>query len=54
MRQEMDFVTVNITNSNGSISRVRLRPEGVGYVGTRGEFYDHLPTEDELRPMYGF
>jgi hypothetical protein len=47
-------VTVNITNSNGSISRVRLRREGIGYVGTRGEFYDHLPTEDELRPVYGF
>jgi uncharacterized protein YcfJ len=54
MRQEMDYVTVNITNSNGSFSRVRLRREGIGYVGTRGEFYDHLPTEDELRPVYGF
>jgi len=54
MRQEMDYVTVNISNSNGSISRVRLRREGIGYVGTRGEFYDHLPTEEELRPVYGF
>jgi len=54
MRQEMDYVTVNITNSNGSISRVRLRREGVGYMGARGEFYDHLPTQDELRPVYGF
>jgi hypothetical protein len=54
MRQEMDYVTVNITNSNGSISRVRLRGEGIGYVGARGEFYDHLPTQDELRPVYGF
>jgi len=54
MRQEMDFVTVNITNSNGSISRVRLQREGFGFVGTRGEFYDHLPTADELRPVYGF
>lgn len=54
MRQEIDYVTVHITNSNGSISRVRLRREGIGYVGTRGEFYDHLPTGDELRPVYGF
>jgi hypothetical protein len=54
IRQEMDFVTVSITNSNGSISRVRLQQEGLGYVGARGEFYDHLPTEDELRPVYGF
>lgn len=54
MRQEMDFVTVNVTNSNGSFSRVRLQREGIGYLGMRGEFYDHLPTEDELRPVYGF
>jgi len=54
MRQEMDYVTVNISNSNGSISRVRLRREGIGYIGTCGEFYDHLPTEEELRPVYGF
>jgi len=54
MRQEMDYVTVDITNSNGSISRVRLRRQGIGYIGTRGEFYDHLPTEEELWPAYGF
>ena len=54
IRQEINYVTVNVTNSNGSISRVRLRREGIGYVGTRGEFYDHLPTEGELRPIYGF
>jgi len=54
MRQEMRTVAVNITNSNGSISQVRLRRQGVGYVGTRGEYYHHLPSEDELRPIYGF
>jgi len=54
MHQEMRTVAVNITNSNGSISQVRLKRHGVGYVGTRGEYYSHLPTEDELRPIYGF
>jgi len=54
IREETDYVTVNVTNSNGSISRVRLRKEGIGYVGTRGEYYDRLPTEDQLRPVYGF
>lgn len=54
IRQEMDYATVDITDSDGSISRVRLRREGIGYLGTRGEFYDHLPTEEELRPTYGF
>ena len=54
IRQEMNIVTVNITNSNGSVSQVKLTKQGVGYVGPRGEFYDHLPTSDELRPVYGF
>lgn len=54
IREEMRYVAVNITNSNGSISQVRLRKQGVGYVGTRGEYYHQLPTEDQLRPVYGF
>ena len=54
VRAEMSYVTINMTNSNGSISQVRLRKQGVGYVGTRGEYYDHLPTSEELRPVYGF
>jgi uncharacterized protein YcfJ len=54
LRQEMNTVTVNITNSNGSVSQVLLRKQGVGYVGPRGEYYNALPTEDQLRPIYGF
>lgn len=54
MREHTDYVTVNVTNSNGSISQVRLQKYGVGYVGTRGEYYPKLPTEDQLRPIYGF
>lgn len=54
LRREMNTVTVNITNSNGSVSQVKLKKQGVGYVGPRGEYYDKLPTEEELRPVYGF
>ena len=54
LREQTEYVTVNITNSNGSISQVRLRKQGVGYVGTRGEYYNTLPTQDQLRPIYGF
>ena len=54
LRQQTDYVTVNITNSNGSVSQVRLKKYGVGYVGTRGEYYNRLPTEGQLRPVYGF
>ena len=54
LREEMKTVTVNITNSNGSISTVKLTKQGTGYVGPRGEYYDHLPREEELKPIYGF
>ncbi len=54
LRQEMKIVTVNITNSNGSVSQILLRKQGVGYVGPRGEYYNTLPTEEELKPIYGF
>jgi uncharacterized protein YcfJ len=54
LRQEMNTVTVNVTNSNGSVIPVKLRKQGVGYVGPRGEYYDTLPTSEQLRPIYGF
>jgi len=54
LRQDMNTATVNITNSNGSVSQVLLRKQGIGYVGPRGEYYNHLPTEEELKPIYGF
>ena len=54
LRQEMNTVLVKVTNSNGSIIQVPLRRQGVGYVGTAGEYYSTLPTEDQLRPVYGF
>ena len=54
LRDEMNQVTVNITNSNGSVTPVTLRKQGVGYVGPRGEYYDKLPTEEQLKPVYGF
>ena len=53
-RQEMNTVTVKVTNRNGSIVQVPMRKYGVGYLGTRGEYYSTLPTEDQLRPVYGF
>ncbi|HUW19231.1 MAG TPA: glycine zipper domain-containing protein [Sedimentisphaerales bacterium] len=54
LRQEINTVMVKVTNSNGSIVQVPLRKQGIGYIGTRGEYYSTLPTEDQLRPVYGF
>ncbi len=54
VRAEQDVVTVWITNSNGSQQAVRLRKDGPGYIGPRGERYPTLPTEEQLKPVYGF
>ncbi|MDA0323414.1 MAG: glycine zipper 2TM domain-containing protein [Verrucomicrobia bacterium] len=44
-----------ITNSNGSRSCVILRANPSGtWNGPRGEVYDRFPSEDQLRPVYGF
>ncbi|MFA5554225.1 MAG: hypothetical protein WCZ89_02345 [Phycisphaerae bacterium] len=54
LRRQINTVTVNITNSNGSISQVNLTKHGIGFVGPRGEYYETMPTEDQLKPIYGF
>lgn len=54
IEEETRTVTVNVTNSNGSIVPVKLKRHGVGYVGTRGEYYNELPNNEQLRPVYGF
>ncbi len=53
-QQEMNTVTVEVKNSNGSISMVKLQKRGVGYVDPRGTYFDHLPTGEELHPIFGF
>lgn len=48
-------VVVWITNDNGSRTPVTLaRQSDTGYyVGPRGEIYVVLPTDEQLRPLYG-
>lgn len=51
---QQEMVSVWITNSNGSKTEVRLRKTATGYMGPKSEVYSSLPTEDELRDVYGF
>lgn len=53
-QQAANTLTVNITNSNGSITPVVLRRQGNVWVGPRGEQYTTVPTEEQLKPVYGF
>ena len=54
LRAEQNTITIWITNSNGSQTPVKLRKEGPGYVGPRGERYSSLPTKEQLQKVYGF
>lgn len=47
-------VIINVHNSNGSITPVTLTRQGNLYVGPKGEQYTTLPTEDQLKQVYGF
>ncbi|MEK7994648.1 MAG: hypothetical protein AAB403_12660 [Planctomycetota bacterium] len=46
-------VVVEIHNDNGSITPVKLKKEGSDYMGPRGERYEELPTEEQLKSIYG-
>jgi len=54
LRAEQNTVTVWITNTNGSKVSVKLTKSGPNFLGPRGELYTSMPTEDQLRPVYGF
>jgi uncharacterized membrane protein YhiD involved in acid resistance len=54
IRSQQNSVVVWVTNSNDSKVPVRLKRNGPGYVGPRGELYSKLPTQDQLRIVYGF
>ena len=54
IRAEQQIVSVWITNSNGSKIEVKLRKSGPNFIGPKGETYSSMPTEDQLRPVYGF
>jgi hypothetical protein len=54
IRADQNSTVVWIINSNGSQVPVRLAKNGPAYIGPRGEVYNLLPTQDQLRPVYGF
>ena len=46
-------ITVWITNDNGSQTPVTLTPSGDGFVGPSNEYYPNMPTEEQLKALYG-
>lgn len=48
-----DVVVINVPNSNGSYTPVRLIKRYKGYEGPQGEFYPEHPTVEQLKVLYG-
>jgi hypothetical protein len=51
---EEKIIVVWITNNNGSETEVRLitTADG-GWTGPKGEYYSSMPTEEQLKAVYG-
>lgn len=47
-------ITINVVNSNGSYTPVLLRRNGGTWIGPRGEVYTAIPSEVQLKSVYGF
>ena len=54
VQAQANTVVINVANSNGSLTPVTLTRQGNVYVGPKGEQYTTLPTEDQLKTVYGF
>jgi hypothetical protein len=55
MPQDTGTITINVNNSNGSITPVILRRQGAVFIGPRGETYTTIPTQEQLKQVgYGF
>ncbi|HBG26004.1 MAG TPA: hypothetical protein DDX75_02795 [Phycisphaerales bacterium] len=50
---EEKTITISIVNDNGSITEVTLIASDNGYIGPKGEYYSTMPTESQLKSIYG-
>ena len=48
-----EIFVIQVHNSNGSITPVEVEKQGDTYIGPKGEQYEQLPTEEQLK-IYGF
>lgn len=51
--QPVGELTINVPNSQGGYTAVTLRRSGGGFVGPQGEYYQDVPSVDQLRALYG-
>ena len=46
-------VTVRIKNKNGSATSIMMVRKGNGYEGPQGEYYEAMPSNEQLNALYG-
>lgn len=46
-------ITIWLKNENGSLTKVELKNGGKMFIGPLGEFYEELPSLEQLRKLYG-
>ncbi len=46
-------VVIQVRNDNGSTMPIVLKKKGSTYIGPKGEHYEQLPTQEQLKPLYG-
>jgi hypothetical protein len=51
--QDGEAIVVNVPNSTGGFTPVRLTRSRDGYVGPQGEYYAGNPTVQQLKVLYG-
>ncbi len=49
-----EIYVIQVHNSNGSITPIEIEKKGNTFIGPKGERYETLPTEEQLKPVYGF
>lgn len=50
--EQEETVIINVPNSNGSYTPVKLTKHGQGYTGPQGEYYESYPSVEQLKVLY--
>lgn len=53
VQSQVPSFIVNIPNSDGTFTAVKLVKQDNGYVGPQGEYYNSHPTVEQLKVLYG-
>ena len=53
-QQDANTAIVNVPTSTGGVKPVKMIRQGGVWIGPNGEYYNSLPSAEQLRSAYGF